>query len=82
MSILKVVEAYDLANTFFKLGYLFRAKTCLNIAIENLEELCEKTNIKKVVIMLNKKIAQCLQLKQKIDKKITQRVLIKIHTIK
>ncbi|AAN28149.1 hypothetical protein QKT50_gp116 [Rachiplusia ou multiple nucleopolyhedrovirus] len=82
MSILKVVEACDLANTFLKLGYLFRAKTCLDIALENLELLRQKTNIKEVAVMLSKKTTECLQLKRKIDKKIAQRVLIKIYNIK
>ncbi|AAA66750.1 AcOrf-120 peptide [Autographa californica nucleopolyhedrovirus] len=82
MSILKVVEACNLAHTFLKLGYLFRAKTCLDIALDNLELLRRKTNIKEVAVMLNKKTTECLQLKRKIDKKIAQRVLIKIYTIK
>ncbi|AGA16270.1 hypothetical protein [Thysanoplusia orichalcea nucleopolyhedrovirus] len=81
MSIHKVVEACDLAKTFFKLGYLFRASTCLNIALENLQLLRSKTDIKQVIVMLNKKMAECLKLKQKINKKIAQRGLIKIYNI-
>ncbi|USC25957.1 hypothetical protein [Palpita vitrealis nucleopolyhedrovirus] len=79
MSILKVMEACELANIFYKLGYLYRTKVCLEIGLDNLGMLRRKTNIKQVQTMLNKKVTECVLFKQKVEKKIQKRVLIKIY---
>ncbi|UZE89714.1 hypothetical protein [Parapoynx stagnalis nucleopolyhedrovirus] len=79
MSIDNANEAWELAKNFTKLGYLYRANTCLDIAIENLINLSDKTNIKKVLILLTKKIKLCQRAKQDVTTKIAQRKLIKIY---
>ncbi|AOT85503.1 cyun33 [Cyclophragma undans nucleopolyhedrovirus] len=82
MSVLKVVEACELTNTFIELGYLFRAKVCLNIALENLYLLRSKTNnIAQVETMLTRKTNECLRLEQRVNSKIEQRKLIKIRAL-
>nr|AFS51910.1 DekiORF32 [Dendrolimus kikuchii nucleopolyhedrovirus] len=81
MSVQKVVEACELANTFIKLGYLFRAKVCLNIALENLSLLRNKTNIAQVKSLLTRKTDECLLLEQRVNDKIKQRKLIKVYEL-
>ncbi|ANF29677.1 ORF-29 [Catopsilia pomona nucleopolyhedrovirus] len=82
MSIPTVVEAYKLADTFYKLGYLFRANVCLDIALEHLNKLRTKTaEIKQVVVMLNRQTKKCLCLKLRVNEKIKRRTIIKIQAL-
>jgi Family of unknown function (DUF5475) len=79
MSIDNANEAWELAQNFAKLGYLYRASVCLDIAIDNLLSLSDKTNIEKVLNLLTKKIKLCQREKKDVDIKIAQRKLIKIY---
>ncbi|AKN80964.1 hypothetical protein [Lonomia obliqua multiple nucleopolyhedrovirus] len=80
MSIYKVTEAYDLAQRFLELGYLFRAKLCLDIAFENLN-LLQTSNVddKTTINLLRKITAKCLDVRKSVDKKLQRRKLIKIY---
>jgi hypothetical protein len=82
MSVAQVVEACKLYCLFAKLGYLFRARVCLNIALRNLNELRQSiTSIEEAVNIVDKKKAECHQLMEKINTKINNRNLIKLYRL-
>nr|UIX56162.1 HycuOrf-34 hypothetical protein [Hyphantria cunea nucleopolyhedrovirus]UIX56308.1 HycuOrf-34 hypothetical protein [Hyphantria cunea nucleopolyhedrovirus] len=81
MSVAQVVEACKLHATFVKLGYLYRAKICLNIALVNLKTLKQRVAIPQVLNMLIKKEAECCKLLAKTNAKIHNRVLIKLYKL-
>lgn len=75
MSVGKIVEALELAETFAKLGFLFRADICLNIAIESLN-VCNYTNLQ--ILFLRRKH---YRLRMLVDKEINKRNVIKIKML-
>ncbi|AUR45063.1 hypothetical protein Spob032 [Spilosoma obliqua nucleopolyhedrosis virus] len=81
MSVAQVVEACALHATFVKLGYLYRAKFCLNVALVNLKTLKQRVAIPQVLYLLNKKEMECNRLLTKINTKINNRVLIKLYKL-
>ncbi|AAK85671.1 hypothetical protein [Epiphyas postvittana nucleopolyhedrovirus] len=78
MSIAQVVEACELHAKFVKLGYYYRARTCLDIALNNLKQLKSVTTIQQVAQMIDNKEMQCLKLQQELNTKIKNRILVKI----
>nr|WHM28338.1 hypothetical protein [Dasychira pudibunda nucleopolyhedrovirus] len=81
MSMAQVVEACKLHAVFAKLGYLFRARVCLDIALANLKQLRQRVAIPQVANMLAKKEAQCCLLREQLNTQIDNRNLIKLYKI-
>ncbi|BBU37517.1 hypothetical protein [Choristoneura diversana nucleopolyhedrovirus] len=79
MSMAQVAEAFKLHAIFVKLGYLFRARVCLDIALVNLRELRQRVPIPKVANMLAKKETHCCLLQKELNTKIDNRILIKLY---
>ncbi|ABI13901.1 hypothetical protein AGNV_041 [Anticarsia gemmatalis multiple nucleopolyhedrovirus] len=83
MSVAQVVEACNLYAIFEQQGYLFRARVCLDIALDNLLKLRQQVgSMTQVVAMIDKRETKCLQLMEEINTKIKQRTLIKLYKFK
>lgn len=82
MSVAQIVEAHKLCCQFIKLGYLYRAKVCIIIALNNLNQLRTSIgSIEQVVDIIDKKETECKRLLEKINTKIENRTLIKLYRL-
>ncbi|AGR57074.1 hypothetical protein [Choristoneura rosaceana nucleopolyhedrovirus] len=81
MSIAQVIEACKLHAIFVKLGYLFRARVCLNIALVNLQQLRQRVPIPQVAKMLIERETHCCLLLKELNNKIYNRILIKLYKV-
>ncbi|AAP29893.1 unknown [Choristoneura fumiferana multiple nucleopolyhedrovirus] len=81
MSMAQVAEACNLHAIFVKLGYLFRARVCLDIALANLKELRQRVSIPEVANMLAQKETHFCLLQKELNTKIDNRILIKLHRV-
>ena len=83
MSVAQVVEACNLYAIFEQQGYLFRARVCMEIALDNLLKLRQQVgSMTQVVDMIDKNETKCLRLMKEINTKIKQRTLIKLYRFK
>ncbi|AJD09197.1 hypothetical protein [Condylorrhiza vestigialis mutiple nucleopolyhedrovirus] len=83
MSVAQVVEACKLYAIFERQGYLFRARVCMEIALDNLLKLRQQVgSMTQVMDMIDKNETKCLRLMKEINTKIKQRTLIKLYRLK
>nr|BAX08807.1 hypothetical protein [Antheraea pernyi nucleopolyhedrovirus] len=83
MSVAQVVEACKLYAIFERQGYFFRARVCMDIALNNLLKLRQQVGaIAQVVAIIDKNEIKCLRLMEEINTKIKKRTLIKIYKLK
>ncbi|ABF50377.2 unknown [Antheraea pernyi nucleopolyhedrovirus] len=83
MSVAQVVEACKLYAILSGQAIFFRARVCMDIALNNLLKLRQQVGaIAQVVAIIDKNEIKCLRLMEEINTKIKKRTLIKLYKLK